>query len=75
MAMARITRQGLTAITFLVVVLWGCFLWEQSTVRQARIQTYRALRTVQYLKRHRNVQPASTPAKLHKPVTPRPAVG
>jgi len=75
MALAGITRQGLIAISFLVAVLWGCFLLEQSTVRRAKIETYRALRNVQYLKMYRHVQPASTPTRLRKPVDPRPAVG
>ncbi|MCC6858135.1 MAG: hypothetical protein IT158_06235 [Bryobacterales bacterium] len=75
MALAGITRQGLAAIAFLVAVLWGCVLMERSTIRDAKIQTYRALREVQYLKMHRTTRPASTPAPLRAPAIARPNIG
>jgi hypothetical protein len=73
MPLAKITWQGLSSITLLVVCLWGCFLAETLTVRRARSETYRALRRVHQLKIERQMEPASTP--IPKPRSLRPAFG
>ena len=69
MALAKITRQGLISIAVLVVILWGCVLTERSITRNSRIETYRALRDIRYLKFRRRVEPTSVPL----PAAPSPA--
>ena len=61
MALAKITRQGLVSIAILVAVLWGCILSERYLSRNSRMETYRALRDMRYLKFKRRVEPASRP--------------
>jgi hypothetical protein len=68
MALAKITRQGLISIAVLVVILWGCILVERSMSRNARMDTYRALRQIRYLKFKRHVEPAAQPAP--RPTSP-----
>ena len=65
MAFAKITRHGLASIALLVAMLWGCILAERSLSRNARIETYRALKQIRYLKFKRHVEPAAEP--LGKP--------
>ncbi len=72
MALAKITRSGLTAIAILVVVLWGCFFAERNTVRRANAETYRALRVL-YKRAPRLMEPAALPVR-NAPAK-RPALG
>ena len=61
MAIAKITRQGLISIAILVAILWGCLVTERVWTRNAKLDTYRALRQIRYLKLQRRVEPASAP--------------
>ena len=61
MALAKITRQGLISIAILVAILWGCVLTERRISRNAKMETYRALRDMRYLKFKRRVEPAAQP--------------
>lgn len=61
MAIAKITRHGLIAISILVAILWGCIFAEHHFTRNAQMETYRALRQMRYLKFKRHVEPASDP--------------
>ena len=61
MALVRITRPGLVSIAVLVAILWGCLLVERHISRNSRMETYRALRDIRYLKFKRRVEPASHP--------------
>ena len=67
MAIAKITRSGLIVIAILVAILWTCVLTEKSISRNSRIETYRALRDMRYLKFKRRVEPTSRP---EAPVAP-----
>lgn len=73
MELAKITRSGLMAIAILVTALWGCLYAEQTTVRKAKVETYRALRLM-YKQTPRLVEPASMPAR-GVPAPRRPMVG
>jgi hypothetical protein len=69
MAIMKITGQGLAAIALSVAALWGCFLGEQLTLRQARQERARVIRDIRRLQRRaQQPQPAATPS----PSTPRP---
>ncbi len=59
MVFARITRHGLVSIAILVAMLWACVLAERSLTRTSRIETYRALKQIRYLKFKRHVEPAA----------------
>ena len=61
MALARITRPGLVSIAVLVAILWGCIFMERHLLRNSKLETYRALRDIRYLKFKRRVEPASQP--------------
>ncbi len=61
MVLAQITRQGLIAIAVLVGILWSCVLTERRITRNSRIETYRALRDIRYLKFKQHIEPASQP--------------
>ena len=63
MALARITRPGLVSIAVLVAVLWGCVFMERHLLRNSKMETYRALRDMRYLKFKRRVEPASQPLR------------
>ncbi len=67
MALARITRHGLASIAILVAILWGCLIAERSMTRTARIDTYRALKQIRYLKFKRHVEPAVRPSTKPAP--------
>ena len=69
MALARITRSGLTAIAILVAILWSCVLTERRITRNSRIETYRALRDIRYLKFKQHIEPTSQPQKPSAPST------
>ena len=73
MALARITRPGLVSIAVLVAILWGCLFVERRISRNSRMETYRALRDIRYLKFKRGVEPASQPGAPAP--SPRPVVG
>jgi hypothetical protein len=77
MALAKITREGLVAIAILVAILWTCFLAERHLLRNSRIETYRALRDMRYLKFKRHIEPAvrPLPPAVPLPVSSRPALG
>jgi len=66
-ALAKITRPGLVSIAVLVAILWGCILTERSLLRNSRMETYRALRDMRYLKFKRRVEPVSQPARPSNP--------
>ena len=61
MALARITRPGLISIAVLVAILWSCIFMERHLLRNSRMETYRALRDIRYLKFKRRAEPASQP--------------
>jgi len=63
MALARITRPGLVSIAILVAILWGCVLSERYLSRTSKMETYRALRDMRYLKFKRRVEPATHPRR------------
>ena len=67
MALAKITRSGLVSIAILVAILWGCIVSERYLLRNSRMETYRALRDMRYLKFKRRVEPASQPSKPSGP--------
>ena len=74
MALAKITRQGLVSIAVLVAILWGCVLSERYLSRNNKIETYRVLRDIRYLRFKIHAEPASQP--LPAPSTSRgPVVG
>lgn len=76
MALAAITRQGLVSIAILVAILWGCVLTERRLSRKAKVETYRALRDMRYLKFKRHVQPAARPMPASNPKgSVRPVLG
>jgi hypothetical protein len=62
MALAKITRPGLLSIAILVAILWGCLVSERYLLRNSKMETYRALRDMRYLKFKRHVEPASRPS-------------
>jgi hypothetical protein len=74
MAVAKITRQGLTSIAILVAILWGCLFAERYLTRTSQIETYRSLRQIRYLKLRRHVEPATQPVAPSS-FTLRPVVG
>ena len=67
MALAKITRPGLVAIAVLVAILWGCIITERYLLRDSKMETYRALRNIRYLKFKRRVEPASQPVHPSAP--------
>jgi len=67
MAIAKITRSGLIVIAILVTILWTCVLTEKNISRNAKIETYRALRDMRYLKFKRHVEPTSRPVSPTAP--------
>jgi len=69
MALAQITREGLIAIAVLVAILWSCVLTERRITRNSRIETYRALRDIRYLKFKQHIEPAAQPKKPSAPST------
>ena len=73
MALARITRPGLVSIAVLVAILWGCIFMERHLLRNSKMETYRALRDIRYLKFKRRVEPTSQP--VHPGVPPVPSTG
>ena len=64
-------------IAILVAILWTCILTERRITANSRIETYRALRDMRYLRFKRHVEPTSQPAPLTIPATPSvgPALG
>jgi hypothetical protein len=75
MAVAKITRQGLTSIAILVAILWGCLLAERYLTRTSQMETYRALRQIRYLKFKRHLEPAAQPAPASSSHTLGPVIG
>ena len=74
MALATITREGLISIAVLVAILWGCVFAERRLSRDSRLETYRSLRDMRYLKFKRNVEPTSAP-KANPAPSVRPVLG
>ena len=70
MALARITRPGLVSIAVLVAILWGCIFMERHMLRNSKMETYRALRDMRYLKFKRRVEPTSQPVPPAVPPGP-----
>ena len=77
MALAKITRQGLLSIAILVAILWACILTERRITATSRIETYRALRDMRYLRFKRRVEPTSEPLPAPPASAPsiRPVLG
>jgi hypothetical protein len=77
MALARITRPGLVSIAILVSILWGCVLGERYLLRHSKMETYRALRDIRYLKFKRRAEPATHPVRPTDPPasSTRPVIG
>lgn len=74
MSIAKITGQGLAAISLLVVLLWGCVLGEWMIVRRARTEVGRTLLENYRMQREKQSQPVSAPAPIIRK-QPRPALG
>jgi hypothetical protein len=72
MALAKITRHGLVSIAILVAILWGCILTERRMTSHSKIETYRALRDMRYLRYKLRVEPTRQPAN---PRPTEPSVG
>jgi hypothetical protein len=75
MALAQITRHGLVSIAILVAILWGCILTERRILRHAKMDTYRALRDLRYLRFKRHVEPVVQPSTMPAAPSVGPAVG
>jgi hypothetical protein len=77
MALVQITRQGLVSMAILVAILWGCIITERRISLNAKIETYRALRDMRYLKFKRRVEPAAQPSPTAPSAAPSigPALG
>jgi hypothetical protein len=73
MALAKITRTGLSAIAMLVTILWACILSEHLIVRRANEELSRAMWQMRELRTKRGAEPASIPAQ--QPRFIRPVVG
>jgi len=61
---AKITREGLTAIAFAVVLLWSCVFGERALARQAYAERARVLREVT------RTQQAPRPIRVSFPMLP-----
>lgn len=61
MTFARITGEGLASIGILVILLWGCILVEDSTMKTARRETARVLSDLQKLRDGGKAVPVSHP--------------
>jgi hypothetical protein len=75
MAVAKITRQGLTSIAILVAILWGCLFAERYLTRTSQMETYRSLRQIRYLRLKRHMEPAAQPAPAPSSFRLGPVVG
>jgi hypothetical protein len=65
MPIAKITGQGLAAISLSVALLWGCFIGERLLVRQSLDQRAQLMRELRQMRRDRQAQPASAPSARH----------
>lgn len=63
MPIAKITGQGLAAITLSVALLWACFIGERLIVRHALAQRAQLMRQFQQMQRDHRSQPVSTPVR------------
>ena len=61
MPIAKITGQGLAAITLSVALLWACFIGERLLVRQSLDQRAQLMRELHQMQRDRRAQPVSVP--------------
>jgi len=68
MPIAKITGQGLAAITLSVALLWACFIGERLMLRNAIDQRAQLMRELHQLQRNHGAQPVSSPI----PRGPRP---
>jgi len=77
MPIAKITGQGLAAISLSVALLWGCFIGERLVLGHAVTERAQLMRELHQLQRDHHAQPVSTPASTpaHQSRTPRIAVG
>jgi len=66
----RITGPGLTTITLLTAVLWGCLVVEHRTVVHARAEGYRALSEIRALQLKKRILPAAAPVRSPERTTP-----
>ena len=62
-AMAKITGEGLAAITVLVAVLWVCAIGERVIVARANAQAAETLRAMRSLQIKNRRQPTASPAR------------
>ena len=73
MPVAKITRDGLCAITLLTAVLWGFIFVERLTVSQARADADRAIREIRALQFRKHATPVAAP--VFRPPVQRPVIG
>jgi hypothetical protein len=62
MPIAKITGQGLAAITLSVALLWACFIGERLLVKQSLDQRAQLMRELHQMQRDRRAQPVSAPS-------------
>jgi len=67
----KITRQGLSAMTLSVALLWGCVIGERVLWHRASAGQARALHDIELLRHRCRQQPVSTPVPLpRRPLHP-----
>ena len=62
MPLAKITGQGLAAITVSVALLWSCVIGERIIVRHATARNAQLMRELRELQRNHRTEPVSVPA-------------
>jgi hypothetical protein len=75
MAITAITRSGLAAIGFAVLLLWTCILVERATVRRALAGERMAVRELRLLRLKKSFEPAAHPVRLPARPRTKPVVG
>jgi hypothetical protein len=61
MPIARITGQGLAAISLSVALLWACFIGERLVVRQTLARRSQVMRELHQMQRDHRTEPVSAP--------------
>ena len=75
MAIAKITKAGLSSIAVLVVLLWSCIIGEHMMVRRANREFSSALNEIRALRMKKSAEPAAAPAPRWKSRRVNPTVG